>query len=94
MRDVSVLFRAPSWLRVQGVQYKRVLPGTVRTAPPSQRYGLTTRIELISSGLSRGAISKRVARGALVRRYPGVYSFGVEIERRPEDVLARLLRRF
>jgi hypothetical protein len=57
------------------VQYKRVLPGTVCTAPPS-RYGLTTRAELLSSGLTRGAISKRVARGALIRRYPGVYSFG------------------
>jgi len=57
------------------VRHKRVLPGTVCAAPPSD-FGLTTRFELLSSGLTRGAISKRVARGALVRRYPGVYSFG------------------
>jgi hypothetical protein len=45
-------------------------------SPPSQRYGLTTTIELVSGGLSHSAISRRVARGALYRRYPGVYSFG------------------
>ena len=54
---------------------ERILRGTACTAPPS-RYGLTTRAELLLSGLTRGAISKRVARGALVRRYPGVYSYG------------------
>jgi hypothetical protein len=32
--------------------------------------------ELRASGLSPSAISKRVARGALYRRYPGVYSYG------------------
>jgi hypothetical protein len=37
------------------------------------RYGLTTNAEL---GVTRSAVSKRVARGALYRRYPGVYSFG------------------
>jgi hypothetical protein len=42
-------------------------------ASPPARYGLTTSAEL---GLSPSAVSKRVARGALHRRYPGVYSFG------------------
>jgi hypothetical protein len=37
---------------------------------------LTTRRELLAEGLSYSAISRRVSRGALVLRYPGVYSFG------------------
>jgi hypothetical protein len=43
--------------------------------PPS-RYGLTTTDQLRASGLSYSAISRRVGRGAIVRRYPGVYSYG------------------
>jgi hypothetical protein len=50
--------------------YKRNRPGDVRTSP---RFDLVTRDEL---GLSRNGISRRVARGALTRRYPGVYSYG------------------
>jgi hypothetical protein len=49
--------------------------GTISSSPPSE-FGLTTRAELLASGLSRSAVSRRVARGTLVRRYPGVYSFG------------------
>ena len=44
--------------------------------PPHARYGLVTTAELVASGLTAGAISKRVARGALQRRYIGVYSYG------------------
>jgi hypothetical protein len=44
--------------------------GTVRTYP------LVSRAELLAGGLTRGAISRRVARGVLTRRYPGVYSYG------------------
>jgi hypothetical protein len=54
------------------VTNKRVATGPVCSSPPA-RYGLTTSAEL---GLSPSAVSKRVARGTLHRRYPGVYSFG------------------
>jgi hypothetical protein len=42
----------------------------------SSPHGLTTTRDLRSDGLSLSAISRRVSRGALHRRYPGVYSFG------------------
>ena len=37
---------------------------------------LVTRADLLARGISRSAISRRVQRGALVCRYPGVYSYG------------------
>ena len=49
--------------------------GTICAAPPA-RFGLTTTAELLASGLTHSAVSRRVARGALFRRYPGVYTFG------------------
>lgn len=36
--------------------------------------GLITTAELLATGLTHSAISRRVKRGALVRRFPGVYS--------------------
>jgi hypothetical protein len=47
-----------------------VRTGKNRSSPP---FDLVTADEL---GLSHSALSKRVKRGALVRRYPGVYSRG------------------
>lgn len=49
---------------------RRVATGPVRSSP---RPDLVTRDEL---GLTSSSISKRVARGTLTRRYPGVYSYG------------------
>ncbi|MBE2315002.1 DUF559 domain-containing protein [Solirubrobacter sp. CPCC 204708] len=49
---------------------KQVARGLVRTSP---RLDLVCRDEL---HLTPSAISKRVARGTLTRRYPGVYSYG------------------
>jgi Protein of unknown function (DUF559) len=69
------LFRSSGLSDAQGVTKNRFPTGTISSSPPS-RFGLTTRAELLASGLTRGAVSRRVARGALVRRYPGVYSFG------------------
>jgi hypothetical protein len=37
---------------------------------------LATTAELLAGGMSYAGISRRVKRGALVRRYPGVYSHG------------------
>jgi hypothetical protein len=54
------------------VTKKQFLTGPIYSSPP----GLTTTFELRANGLSHSAISKRVARGALYRRYPGVYSYG------------------
>jgi hypothetical protein len=42
----------------------------------SPRHGLATTRSLRAAGLSYDAIRLRVKRGALVQRYPGVYSFG------------------
>ena len=42
-------------------------PGTIRADDHSA---------LLAEGLTHSAISRRVARGVLVRRHPGVYSFG------------------
>jgi len=64
------LFRASSPLEDPGVMYKRNPTGNVRTSP---RFDLVTRDDL---GLSRSGISRQVARGALTRRYPGVYTYG------------------
>ena len=59
--------------------------------PPHARYGLVTTAELVASGLTAGAISKRVARGALQRRYIGVYSYGPgELSREAEWMAAVL----
>jgi uncharacterized protein DUF559 len=49
--------------------------GTICAAPP-ENFGLTTMAQLRATGLTHSAVSRRVARGALFRRYPGVYSFG------------------
>jgi hypothetical protein len=64
------LFRASSPLEDPGVMNKRKRHANVRASP---RFDLVTRDEL---GLSRAGLSGRVARGALTRRYPGVYSYG------------------
>jgi hypothetical protein len=71
-RDISVLSRCCGSGDAWGVTKNRVPAGPDLASPP-RRYGLTTGAEL---GLSPSALSKRVARGALYRRYPGVYSFG------------------
>jgi very-short-patch-repair endonuclease len=42
--------------------------------PAAARHGLVTTADLRAGGLSYSAISKRVRRGALFRRYHGVYS--------------------
>ena len=49
---------------------RQVATGPFRSSP---RADLVTRDEL---GLTSSSISKRIARGALTRRYPGVYSYG------------------
>jgi len=59
------------------------LGGAVQTVPHTHdmsrtpaEFGLTTTAELLGAGLTYSAVSRRVARGALVRRHRGVYSFG------------------
>jgi very-short-patch-repair endonuclease len=48
--------------------------GVAIPATPLSRHGLLTTAQLRESGLSQGAIWYRVRRGALFRRYHGVYS--------------------
>ena len=48
--------------------HKPIPTGTIRTS-------LVTHAELRCAGLTNSAIGKRVKRGALARRYPGVYSY-------------------
>jgi hypothetical protein len=50
-------------------------PPTVETIAAHQ-WDLITTEQLLATGLSASAITKRVARGALVRRHRGVYSLG------------------
>ena len=68
--------------------YKSVPPGTVCTSPP---FDLVTTAELRAAGLSYSAVSKRVKRGALVRRYPGVYSYGTGELSREARAMAAVL---
>jgi hypothetical protein len=68
-----VAFRAR--IEDRGVQCKPFPTGTICPAPPAD-FGLTTTSVLLAEGLTYSAISRRVARGALVRRHRGVYSFG------------------
>jgi hypothetical protein len=64
------LFRVTVRHQARGVRNKQVATGLARSSP---REDLVTRDEL---GLTPSAISKRVARGTLTRRHPGVYSYG------------------
>jgi hypothetical protein len=52
--------------------YKPFPTGTICAS----NFGLTTTDELRASGLTHSAISRRVTRGTLWRRHPGVYSWG------------------
>jgi very-short-patch-repair endonuclease len=59
--------------------------------PPHARLGLVTTADLLAAGLTSGAITKRVARGALRRWYIGVYSYGPgELSREAEWMAAVL----
>jgi hypothetical protein len=53
--------------------YRPFRPSTIRTSP-LEHFGLITTRALLAGGLTHSAISRRVKRGALIRRYPGVYS--------------------
>ncbi len=59
--------------------------------PPHSRFGLVTTTELLAAGLSSPAITKRVARGALRRWYPGVYSYGPADLSREAEWMAAVL---
>lgn len=56
------------------MSHKGVPTGQIRTAP----HGLVTRAQLLAEGLSHSAIRKRLLRGALVEKYPGVFTLGTE----------------
>ena len=71
------------------MQKKPFPTSTISSAPPAH-FGLTSTRELLAEGLTHSAVSRRVARGALIRRYPGVYSFGPG-ELSPEAQLAAAL---
>ncbi len=49
---------------------------TVLAAVGARQHGLITFAQLLAAGLSRGAISKRAAKGSLHRVFPGVYALG------------------
>lgn len=60
-------------------------------AAPLARHGLITTRELTAAGLSHSAIGKRVQRGALFRRYHGVYSLSPGALSREGEWAAALL---
>ena len=74
-----------------------VLTGNIATAPPvdariarhaDRQHALVRIDQLLALGLSRSAVSKRVARGALFRKYRGVYSAGHAHLSREGELLA------
>jgi hypothetical protein len=69
---------------------KKPFPTSTSSSAPPAHFGLTSTRELLAEGLTHSAVSRRVARGALIRRYPGVYSFGPG-ELSPEAQLAAAL---
>jgi uncharacterized protein DUF559 len=70
---------------------RKPVPTGRKSWPPHARFGLVTTADLLAGGLSDGAISKQVARGALRRRYAGVYSYGPgELSREAEWMAAVL----
>ena len=50
--------------------------GHTPTELAARQHDLLTHEQLLASGLTRGAIARRVARGTLHRRFHGVYSLG------------------
>ena len=65
--------------------------GVAIPATPLSRHGLVTNSQLRASGLSQSAIWYRVKRGALFRRYHGVYSLSPgELSREGEWTAALL----
>src|SRR4051812_7998300 len=77
-------------MQARGVARKTV-PRGKESLPPHARFGLLTTTELLAAGLTASSISKRVARGAMRRWYPGVYSYGPgELSREAEWMAAVL----
>ena len=65
--------------------------GVAIPATPLSRHGLLTSADLRATGLTQGAIWRRVQRGALFRRYHGVYSLSPgELSREGEWTAALL----
>src|SRR3954453_13689622 len=70
---------------------RKTVPRGKESLPPHARFGLLTTTELLAAGLTASSISKRVARGAMRRWYPGVYSYGPgELSREGEWMAAVL----
>jgi len=79
------------------VRSQRVPPGNLPSAPSvdaglaalaARQHGVAGLQQLVALGLSRSAISKRVARGVLHRRYRGVYTVGHDALSREAEWLA------
>src|SRR3954447_14792398 len=77
-------------MQSRGVARKSVPRGKT-SLPPHARFGLVTTTELLAAGLTASAISKRVARGAMRRWYPGVYSYGPSALSREAEWVAAVL---
>ena len=76
---------------------KRVLRGNIADSPSAdsaiaryagKQHTLIRIDQLLAAGLSRSAVSKRVARGVLFRRQPGVYSLTEHLSREAEFLAA------
>jgi hypothetical protein len=65
--------------------------GFAHSYEPPPSHGLLRHEDLLAGGLTRQAISARVRRGALTRRYPGVYSIGPGPLTREAEFLAAVL---
>jgi len=96
----SVLLRFIAAPETPGVCSQRVLTGNIPSAPSvdarlaalaARQHGVAGVRQLVALGLSRSAISKRVARGVLHRRYRGVYTVGRAALSREAEWLAAVV---
>lgn len=70
---------------------ERVLPDRLIRLLADRQHGVVERTQLLAAGLSERMIDRRVASGALIRLYPGVYAVGHRRLRREGLWLAAVL---
>ena len=78
---------------MHGVRAQPTKPGTddVIATLAADQYGVVTRAQLVTAGLGRGQISRRLAAGRLHRLHAGTYAVGHRAPRREARWLAAVL---
>ena len=73
-------------MRTQNSTAERTIAGIA-----SRQHGRVTRAQLLDAGLTPGAIGRRVRKGLLIARYPGVYRVGHAAESLEAEYMAAVL---